>query len=218
MSAADLVDYGFRSFDDLSLKPELLCGISAYGLRKPSKVHQHGVVPIIRGRDCILLAPPGIHRMTTLCIGVLQRVDMSVRGAQAILLANNDVAAREFRRIVDALCPVDVNESTETKLSPTHVLIGTDGPIRDMISKQAVNSDNIKIYCVDDGEKVFSRRPGQNEPLNPALQTLHSWLPNDVQIVVALSTMTDDVVEVTRQIMSHPMTIAVHDEEAQEEV
>ena len=143
---------------------------------------------------------------------------MSVGGPQAILLANNDGDAREFRRIIDALCLVD--ENSATKLRAARVLIGTERLVRDMISQQAVNSDDIKIYCVDDGEKVFSRRPaGQHdESLSHALQTLHSWLPNDIQIIIALSTMTDDVVGVTRQIMSHPMTIAVHDDEAQDEV
>jgi len=214
MSAADLVDYGFESFDDLPLKPELLRGISAYGLQKPSKIHQHGVIPIIRGRDCILLAPHGLHRRTTLCIGVLQRVDMSVSRAQAIILVNTDVDAQEFRSIIDALCrdDPDASEDNTVKLSPTHVLIGTDSFIHTMIIQQAVNSDDIKIYCVDDGEKVFSSGHMSGTPLSPAVQSIHNWLPDGVQIIVALSVITDDVAELTAQVMSHPMTIAVHEE------
>jgi len=220
MSAADLVDYCFQSFDDLSLKHELLSGISAYGLRKPSKIHQHGVIPIIRGRDCILLAPPNIHRMTTLCIGVLQRVDISVSGLQAVILANTDADAQEFRGIIDVLCRGDPNVSQDTtvRLRPTHVLVGTEELIHNMIIQQTANSDDVKIYCVDDGEKVFSRH-SNDIPLSPALQSIHGWLPKDVQVVVALSTISDDVVDVTMQVMSHgPMTIAVHEEEHDDDV
>ena len=157
--------------------------------------------------------------MTTLCIGILQRVDVSVRETQAVILTNSDGDARIFRSIITDLCHGDtgVCEAATIKLSPLPILVDTIGPIHDMIIHQTASSDHMAIYCVDDGERVFSRHSSghmNNAPLGSALQSIHNWLPKDIQTVVALSTITDDVVEATTQIMSHPMTIAVHDEDA----
>jgi len=86
--------------------------------------------------------------MTTLCIGVLQRVDISVSGLQAVILANTDADAQEFRGIIDVLCRGDPNVSQDptVRLRPTHVLVATQELIHNMIIQQTANSDDVKIY------------------------------------------------------------------------
>jgi superfamily II DNA/RNA helicase len=162
--------------------------------------------------------------MTTLCIGILQRVDISNKRTQALILVNTNSDAQQFRQIINDLChgDTDVNANTTTTLRPTTILINTVNVVHDMIVHQTINSEDVKICCFDDGEKVFNRQSQSSGhmsgvQLSPALQSIHNWLPGDVQMVVTLSTITGDVMEVTAQVMSHPMTIVVYDGEAQED-
>jgi ATP-dependent RNA helicase len=47
------------SFDAMSLKPDLLKGIYAYGFEKPSAIQQRAIRPIVRGRDVIAQSQSG---------------------------------------------------------------------------------------------------------------------------------------------------------------
>ncbi|CAD6261535.1 unnamed protein product [Miscanthus lutarioriparius] len=46
-------DEVFESFDDMGLQENLLRGIYAYGLEKPSAIQQRGIVPFCKGLDVI---------------------------------------------------------------------------------------------------------------------------------------------------------------------
>jgi ATP-dependent RNA helicase len=43
-----------KSFDDLTLREELVRGIYAYGFNKPSAVQQRAILPITKRRDVIV--------------------------------------------------------------------------------------------------------------------------------------------------------------------
>jgi len=59
------------SFDDMSLKEELLRGIYAYGFKDPSIIQQKGIMPIIQGLDTIAQAQSGTGKTGTFSIGLL---------------------------------------------------------------------------------------------------------------------------------------------------
>jgi len=55
----------FTSFDEMSLKENLLRGIYAYGFERPSLIQQKAIVPIISGRDIIAQAQSGTGKTGT---------------------------------------------------------------------------------------------------------------------------------------------------------
>uniref|UniRef100_A0A453NSM0 DEAD-box RNA helicase Q domain-containing protein n=1 Tax=Aegilops tauschii subsp. strangulata TaxID=200361 RepID=A0A453NSM0_AEGTS len=63
----------YDSFVEMGLQENLLKGIYAYGLEKPSLVHQRGIVPLCKGLDVIQQSLSGTT--VTLACGVLQRLD-----------------------------------------------------------------------------------------------------------------------------------------------
>jgi len=222
MSAAELVDYCFLSFDDINLKPELLQGISAYGLEKPSMIHQHGVIPIIRGHDCIIQAPAGIARMTTLCIGIIQRLDMTVNGIQAMILTNDPETAKTFHKAISTLgqdmhvdvciCIGDTKEKIQIKHSPPHILVGTVASAQAAITRGGLDISTLKVYCLDDGEQLLTCYSGKEASFGTTLDAIHEWLPKESQVVVASSAIADGTVEMLKEIMNHSITIAVPEE------
>lgn len=47
------------SFDDMSLREELLRGIYAYGFERPSAIQQRAILPCVKGQDVIAQAQSG---------------------------------------------------------------------------------------------------------------------------------------------------------------
>lgn len=88
------------SFDDMNLKDELLRGIYAYGFEKPSAIQQRAIMPCIEGHDVIAQAQSGTGKTATFSISVLQKIDVTKRECQAMVLAPTRELANQVQVIV----------------------------------------------------------------------------------------------------------------------
>lgn len=87
------------SFDDLDLHENLLRGIYSYGFEKPSAIQQRAIKPILDGRDTIGQAQSGTGKTATFVIGALQKIDMSDRMCQALILAPTRELAQQIHKV-----------------------------------------------------------------------------------------------------------------------
>ncbi|KAH6887349.1 DEAD-domain-containing protein [Coprinopsis sp. MPI-PUGE-AT-0042] len=203
------------NFDDMDLKPELLRGIYAYGLEKPSAIEQRAIARITKGHDVIAQARSVTDKTTTFCISVLQRVDMSVKGTQALILVPTRELAVNLRMVIGALsncmniecyaCVGGTNIREDMAKLPegVHVVVGTPGRVFDMINRRALKTDSIKVFCLDGADDMFSR--GFKDQIYDVFQLL----PQDTQVVLLSATMPAEVLEVTTKFMRDPVRILV---------
>lgn len=193
-------------------------------------------MPIIRSRDFIMQALPGEPRMTTLCIGILQRVDTSQPEMQALILTHTSESARKFSEVIGALgkvmkvntflCVAETNdpEITENCLDhPAHIFIGTVGPTLDVIHRKQLNNSLMQVYCIDNGDKLFPTFPpteteGEDAPWDSHIMEIHDWLPEKTQTVFALCNITSGTTEVVGRIMHDPITVVVQVDESHTEI
>ena len=61
------------TFDEMGLREDLLRGIYAYGLEKPSAIQQRAIKPLIMMRDTIAQAQSGTGKTATFTIGETHR-------------------------------------------------------------------------------------------------------------------------------------------------
>ncbi|KAI0567144.1 Eukaryotic initiation factor 4a [Gracilaria domingensis] len=159
-----------ETFDDMSLRDELLRGIYAYGFEKPSAIQQRAIIPMILGRDTIAQAQSGMGKTATFVIGILQNIDTSVRKVQALILAPTRELAQQIQKVVCALgdymglhCHICiggtlVNDDIRIFQNDTpHVVVGTPGRVYDMIQRRALGTTSIKTFCLDEADEMLSR-------------------------------------------------------------
>jgi len=75
------------NFDNMSLNENLLRGIYAYGFEKPSAIQQRAIIPCVRGMDVIAQAQSGTGKTATFAVSILQKIDISLKECQALILA-----------------------------------------------------------------------------------------------------------------------------------
>ena len=93
------------TFESMSLKPELLRGVYAYGFEKPSAIQQRAIKPIIQGRDVIAQSQSGTGKTAVFSISALQIVNQQVNETQVSTRtswSNPSFAARFSRRAANA--------------------------------------------------------------------------------------------------------------------
>ncbi|KAG2145053.1 P-loop containing nucleoside triphosphate hydrolase protein [Suillus cothurnatus] len=189
------------NFDNMDLKAELLRGVYAYGFERPSAIQQRAIVPVVKGHDVIAQAQSGTGKTATFSISILQQLDMSIKGCQALILAPTRELAQQIQKVVIALgdymnieCHAcvggtNVREDMAKLQEGVQVVVGTPGRVYDMINRRALRTDTIKIFCLDEADEMLSRG------FKDQIYELFQLLPQETQVVLLSATMPADVLE-----------------------
>ncbi|KAL7274009.1 translation initiation factor eIF4A [Rhizina undulata] len=203
------------NFDSMDLKPDLLRGIYAYGFERPSAIQQRAILPVIKNKDVIAQAQSGTGKTATFSISVLQKIDLSLKQCQALILAPTRELAQQIQKVVVAIgdylnveCHACiggtvVRDDMKILQDGVHVVVGTPGRVHDMIQRRALKTDAIKIFVLDEADEMLSR--GFTEQIYDIFQLL----PQSTQVVLLSATMPQDVLEVTTKFMRDPVRILV---------
>ncbi|GFZ16658.1 eif4a-2 [Actinidia rufa] len=158
-----------ESFDAMGLQENLLRGIYAYGFEKPSAIQQRGIVPFCKGLDVIQQAQSGTGKTATFCSGILQQLDYGKVECQALVLAPTRELAQQIEKVMRALgdylgvkvhaCVggTSVREDQRILSSGVHVVVGTPGRVFDMLRRQSLRPDYIKMFVLDEADEMLSR-------------------------------------------------------------
>jgi len=154
--------------------------ICVLGFEKPSAIQQRGIVPFCKGLDVIQQAQSGTGKTATFCSGILQQLDYNVTECQALVLAPTRELAQQIEKVMRALgdylgvkvhaCVggTSVREDQRILSSGVHVVVGTPGRVFDMLRRQSLRPDYIKMFVLDEADEMLSR--GFKD------QVLISWL------------------------------------------
>ncbi|KAF9532711.1 DEAD-domain-containing protein [Crepidotus variabilis] len=203
----------FLSFENMGLKPELLRGVQAYGWERPAGVQQRAIVPTVKGLDVIVRDRAGTAKTTALAISVIQQVDVSIQSTQILILVATRELAQQLQSLIVALgdfmdikchaCVggIKVREDIAKLLEIPHIVVGTPGRTFDMIQRNVLKTDAIKLFCFDEADEMFAR--GFKDPIYET----YALLPKGVQVILLTATLPADVEEATQTFMSNPVKI-----------
>ncbi|XP_042479667.1 probable ATP-dependent RNA helicase ddx6 [Macadamia integrifolia] len=212
-------DEVYDSFDSMGLQENLLRGIYAYGFEKPSAIQQRGIVPFCKGLDVIQQAQSGTGKTATFCSGILQQLDYGLVECQALVLAPTRELAQQIEKVMRALgdylgvkvhaCVggTSVREDQRILSSGVHVVVGTPGRVFDMLRRQSLRPDCIKMFVLDEADEMLSRG------FKDQIYDIFQLLPSKVQVGVFSATMPPEALEITRKFMNKPVRILVKRDE-----
>ncbi|CAH2053767.1 unnamed protein product, partial [Thlaspi arvense] len=183
-----------ETFDVMGLQENLLRGIYAYGFEKPSAIQQRGIVPFCKGLDVIQQAQSGTGKTATFCSGVLQQLDFNLVQCQALVLAPTRELAQQIEKVMRALgdylgvkvhaCVggTSVREDQRILQAGVHVVVGTPGRVFDMLKRQSLRADNIKMFVLDEADEMLSR--GFKDQIYDIFQLLPPKIQNTRDIIM----------------------------------
>jgi translation initiation factor 4A len=208
------------NWDDLDISPELLRGIYAYGFERPSPIQSKAIMPIVRGKDVIAQAQSGTGKTAAFTIGLLSRVDTSLKEVQVLVLSPTRELSSQTCNVIEKLGMMvpgfrvmnmvgggSVEEDAFLlKRDPPHVVTGCPGRIYDMIRRNYLVAKNVRLFVLDEGDEMLS------SGFKDQVYQIFQYLNNDVQVALFSATLPDSVQEVTNKFMRNPMKILVKTE------
>ncbi len=209
----------YESFEDMGLKEKLLRGVFSMGYERPSFIQSKAIVPFVEGNDVIAQAQSGTGKTATFSISMLQKINEDVKESQVIILSHTRELALQIKNVIESMSQymkITMNLSVggtalrtnidELKRRP-HIIIGTPGRVLDMLSKEIIDKNTLKMLILDEADELLS-----TIFLNQ-IYDIFKLLPSDVQVGLYSATMTPDFFKLSAKFMRDPIKILVKTDE-----
>ena len=206
----------YNTFDDMDLPEAILRGVYGNGFEKPSPIQQKAIMPIKEGRDILAQAQSGTGKTGAFTIGSLSRMDPALRKVQVLVLAPVRELAQQIEGVVKAIS-VHMNISVYSATGGTPLrediraiekgcqfLIGTPGRIFDLMNRNVLLRDNIRVLIFDEADQMLEDRFKEQ-----VMCILQKGFPKETKVALFSATMDEDVLDVANKILQNPVRILV---------
>ena len=142
-------------------------GIFEKGFERPSPIQEESIPIALTGRDILARAKNGTGKTAAFTIPVLEKVDVSKKIIQAILLVptrelalQTSQVAKELGKHLDVQVMVttggtSLKDDIMRLHQPVHIVVATPGRLVDLASKNVAKLNNATMLVMDEADKLL---------------------------------------------------------------
>ena len=210
-----------KTFSELGLDPLLLQAIAGLGFETPTPIQAATIPALLSGDDVVGQAQTGTGKTAAFGLPLLQRVDLSVRAPQLLVLSptrelagQTCEALRSYGKELDGLevLPVyggqGMGEQLRALRRGVHVVVGTPGRTIDHLERGTLDLDSLRAVVLDEADEML--RMGFLEEVEHILERT----PSGRQVALFSATMPPQIRRVARRFLNDPQEVAIARESA----
>jgi translation initiation factor 4A len=221
MGEEDTNEKIIENWDDLNISTELLRGIYSYGFEKPSEIQKKTIKYIIDGKDIIAQAQSGSGKTGAFTISSLQLINVNENTTQVLIMAPTHELVKQIYMVLSNIGSMISrlriktiiggtsikDDSNEIRKSPPHIIIGSAGRIYDMIKRNYLRVEHVKLFVLDEADEMLSK--GFKEQIYNIFQFFHE----NIQVALFSATMPKEMLLLTNKFMREPIRIIMKAED-----
>ncbi|MDD2991682.1 MAG: DEAD/DEAH box helicase [Zoogloea sp.] len=203
-------------FDQLDLQAPILAALAEIGYETPSPIQAACIPHLLAGHDILGEAQTGTGKTAAFALPALDRVDISKRNPQVLVLAPTRELAIQvseaFQRYASKMpgfhvLPIYGGQSMVVQLRQlqrgAHVVVGTPGRVMDHIERKSLNLDGLSTLVLDEADEML--RMGFIDDVEWILQ----HLPAERQTALFSATMPDAIRRVAHRYLRDPKEVKI---------
>ncbi|MBB4637915.1 ATP-dependent RNA helicase DeaD [Longimicrobium terrae] len=202
-------------FVDLGLAPEILVALDALGYEEPTPIQVRAIPVLLAGRDVIGRAATGTGKTAAFALPLVQRIDPSVRGVQALVMAPTRELAVQVaeatqkygaRRGVSVLAVYggqDITRQLRELRRGVQVVVGTPGRLLDHIRRGSLDLSGTQYVVLDEADEMLDM--GFIEDIEAILEQL----PKERQTALFSATFPPRIADLARRALKEPERVTV---------
>lgn len=221
------VDVHSSGFRDFLLKPELMKAVADCGFEHPSPVQNECIPQAILGDDLICQAKSGTGKTAVFVVATLQQIESEPAEDSGVLVLvmchTRELAFQiqtEYKRFCKYLpklrshvffggIPTKQDRAILASDDKPHIVIGTPGRIRQLVTEGDLKLDKVKHFVLDECDHLLD-----NVDMRAAVQSIYMKTPRSGRQVMLLSaTFSKESRKVSKMFTHNALEIFIDNEE-----
>ncbi|WP_396668642.1 DEAD/DEAH box helicase [Microbacterium sp. R86528] len=204
------------TFADLGLGESVLKALRDVGYETPSAIQAATIPTLLQGRDVVGLAQTGTGKTAAFALPILDRLDVSQKTPQALVLAPTRELALQVCEAFEKyashvkgvhVLPVYGGQGYGVQLSAlrrgVHVIVGTPGRIMDHLDKGTLDLSELKYLVLDEADEMLKMGFAED------VETILADTPSTKQVALFSATMPATIRRMSKQYLHDPEEITV---------
>lgn len=188
---------------------------------KPSPIQEQAIPLLLKGGDAIALAQTGTGKTAAFALPILQKLEPTIQGTQALILApTRELAiqvAEQFELLsahlrgvtIAVLCGgQEYGRQLKQLRGGAQVVVGTPGRILDHIARGTLPLDNLRTFVLDEADEML--RMGFIEDV----ETILARLPEQRQMALFSATMPYRIRQIANTYLQDAASVEIRMETA----
>lgn len=213
--------YSVKSFEELSLRPELLKGVYEMGFNAPSKIQETTLPTLLADppQNMIAQSQSGTGKTAAFVLASLSRVDPDKHYPQVLVLSPTYELAQQTGSVAKQMakfCPeigfrfaVRGEELERGMKIREQVIIGTPGKVLDWsIRFRFFDVQKVKVFVLDEADVMIAMQGHHDQSIR-----IHKKLSKDCQMMLFSATYTEEVMEFAEIIVPNPVVLRLRKED-----
>lgn len=208
-----------QSFQELGLSDALVEAVHSMGFERPTAIQKMAIPKLLQSpTDMIALAQTGTGKTAAFGLPLIDEVDVDQPHPQGLVLAPTRELALQITgelqqyaarlpklRIATVYGGADIRRQIRQLNDGVHLIIATPGRLVDLINRQKVNLEGIRIAVLDEADEMLNM--GFRDDLDMILENTPAkkvtWLFS--------ATMSADVKSISQRYLQTPLEITAGD-------
>jgi ATP-dependent RNA helicase DeaD len=203
------------SFAELGLAEPIVRAITELGFESPTPIQARAIPVLLSGRDMIGQAQTGTGKTAAFALPIIQRIDVSQRHTQAIILAPTrelavqvaggvyDLAKHTGLRVVPVYGGQPIDRQFRALREGAQVVVGTPGRVLDHLRRGSLTLERVAVCVLDEADEMLAL--GFMEDMEAIL----AELPEERQLAFFSATMPPRIAALTRQFLRDPEHVSI---------
>ena len=203
-------------FSDLALNDAILSALDGMGFVSPTPIQAASIPHLMKGSDALGKAQTGTGKTAAFSLPLLNKLELSQRKPQAIVLApTRELAiqvAAEIKnlgqnisglKVLEIYGGTSIVDQMRALKSGAHIVVGTPGRVQDLINRDRLHLDEVHTFVLDEADEML------NMGFVDDVTAIMEHAPESAQRVLFSATMPPMLKNIVERFLRTPITIDV---------
>ena len=208
------------SFDSLGLSEALLLSLSEKGYTTPTPIQLQAIPAILTGRDVLAAAQTGTGKTAGFALPILQKLSEfpavpGKRPIRALIMTPTRELAAQVEESVKSYGQnlklrstvvfggVNINPQIAHLRGGVDILVATPGRLLDLVNQKALTLAQVQVLVLDEADRMLDMGFIHD------IRKIIKLIPAQRQTLLFSATFSQEIRELTDQLLDRPLTIEV---------
>lgn len=208
------------NFNDLGLSSPILKALSAKKYTEPTPIQQKAIPVVLKGKDILGIAQTGTGKTAAFSIPIIELLlqNPSSKKVRALIITPTRELAIQIEENVKAYSEhtplrsavifggVKQGEQVNELRKGVDILIATPGRLIDLLGQEHISLEHVEYFVLDEADRMLDMGFIHD------IKRIIKLLPKKRQTLFFSATMPDNIVQLTKEILHHPVRVEVSPE------